>query len=122
MPHVYEWLLAASVAALLLFEWWTMRMIYFKRLTASQARREQELQTAARLLAQSKQQIKQLQQEVAVLRPLAVRAARHVTQPSPAGKALSQMLDSAPAPARPTLPPDGFADTLPSLQFTNESL
>jgi hypothetical protein len=74
------------------------------------------------LLAQSKQQIKQLQQEVAVLRPLAVRAARHVTQPSPASKALSQMLDSAPAPARPTLPPDGFADTLPSLQFTNESL
>jgi hypothetical protein len=122
MPHVDEWLLATSVAALLLFEWWTVRAIYFRRMSAALARRQQELQTAAKLLAQSKQQIKQLQQEVAILRPLAVRAARHVTQPSPASTALSRMLDSAAAPARPSLPPDGFADTLPSLQFTNESL
>ena len=117
MPHVVnEWLLAVSVAMLLLFEWWTVRAIYHKRLAASDTRRQHEQHAAAKLLGQSRQQIKQLQQEVAVLRPLAVRAARQTAKPAAqvaaANASLSRMLDRDP-PARHTLPADGFADTLP---------
>ena len=125
MPHINQWLLAASVATLLLVEWWMVRAIYHRRLAASLTRRQHEQQAAAKLLAQTRQQIKQLQQEVAVLRPLAVRAARQTAKPAAhiaaANAALSQRLDKA-ASARPALPVDGFADTLPSLQFTNQSL
>jgi hypothetical protein len=125
MPHINQWLLAASVATLLFVEWWLVRTIYHRRLAASLTRRQLEQQAAAKLLAQTRQQIKQLQQEVAVLRPLAVRAARHTARPgahiAAADATLSQRFDNA-ASARPALPVDGFADTLPSLQFTHQSL
>ena len=122
MSNINEWLLAAILGTLMLFEWWAMRSVYRRQLQASLARRQLEGQTAAKLLAQSRQQIKQLQQEVAVLRPLATRAARQVTRPAAniaaANEALSKKLDAAASP-RSTLPVDGFADTLPTLQFAN---
>ena len=122
MPHLHEWLLAAgALGVLMALEWWAVRHFYRRRLLTLQARRQVDMQTAARLLAQSKHQVAQLQQEVALLRPQVVRAAQKVAGPAArrtaANESLSKMLD-APQPPRPRPPADGFADTLPSLLFT----
>jgi hypothetical protein len=125
MPYLLEWLLGAGALALwMVLEWWAVSQFYRRRLLTLQARRRLDMQTAARLLAQSKQQVAQLQQEVALLRPQAVRAAQGVAGPvarrTAANESLSKMLE-APQPPRPRPTADAFADTLPSLQFTSET-
>ena len=121
MSHFIDWLVGAgALGILLVLEWWAVSRTYRQRLSTLQARRQLDLQTAARLLAQSKQQVTQLQQEVAILRPQVVRAAQKAVRPAgrsvAANESLSRMLDQ-PRPARVLPPVDGFADTLPSLQF-----
>lgn len=123
MPHLMEWLLGAGGAGVLMvLEWWAVRRSYRRRLLALQARRQLDLQMAARLLAHSKHQVTQLQKEVALLRPQAARAAQKAVGPAArsvaTNEALSRMLDET-KPARALPPADGFADTLPSLQFAN---
>ena len=123
MPHLIEWLIGAgALVVLMVFQWWAVRRSYRQRLTTLQARRQLDLQTAARLLAQSKHQVTQLQQEVALLRPQVARAQQKAVRPAgrsvAANESLSRMLDER-KPERVLPPVDGFADTLPSLQFAN---
>jgi cell division protein FtsB len=125
MSNFQEWLLAAAViGVLMVIQWWAVGRRYRQRLLTLQARRELDLQTAARLLAQSKQQVTQLRAEIALLRPEVVRtaqktaqkAARPDTRSAAAKESVSKMLDARPAPSV-----DAFADTLPSLQFATTS-
>ena len=128
MQHFNDGLFVAIVAIVgmgaILIQWWTMRTIHRKSQAESHTRRQLEQQTASKLLAQSRRQIEQLQQEMAVLRQQIKRTARPVAKPAAPTNTVSEsllgMLDAA-EPARRRLPVDGFADTLPSLQFGSAS-
>lgn len=124
MQSFQTWLAMAIVPTVALIQWWIMRTGERKRLAAARARHREAEQSAAKLLQQTRKQITQLQQELAATRlQQARRAVRPaaVTPPMPdARESLLAMLDKSP-PSRHALPVDGFADTLPSLQFPHAS-
>ncbi|WP_372529142.1 hypothetical protein [Piscinibacter sp.] len=124
MHLIQFWLVVAIVLPVALLQWWAMRRIHRKNLAAERARRLSAQQAATKLLHQTRQQIAQLQQELAAARLAAKRPPRPAlprpTRIPTARDSLMKILDEAPQPAR-GLPPDGFAETMPSLQFPHAS-
>jgi len=114
------WLMFATVLPIAVLQWWGMRSIERKRIANVRARHLKSLQSADKLLQQSRQQNAQLQQELAAAR----LAVKRLPRPEPsrrtphpeARETLMRILDEAP-PTRRALPVDGFAETMPSLQF-----
>ncbi|HEV7914029.1 MAG TPA: hypothetical protein VGP22_09695 [Albitalea sp.] len=125
MQIIQTWLPIAIIPTLAVLQWGVMRNVERKRLAAAKARHREAEQSAAKLLQQTRKQIAQLQQELATVKLQAKRTARPAPpppQPEPEVRdTLLAMLDDAP-PRRHALPVDGFADTLPSLQFPHASM
>lgn len=113
-------LVAALVPLVAALQWWLMRTLHLRRLAAVRARHQSLQQSAAKLLQQAREQTVQVQQELEAARQAArlratTQAPRAVVSVT-ARERLNKMLDEAPQTRR-ALPADGFADTLPSLQF-----
>jgi len=111
--------LAAAAVALVVAQWIFHRSLQRKALDALKSRHLQQQLNVKGKLDQAKRQIAQLQQELAAsrleLKQRRERAAPPPLPPVPSREELSRQLDEA--PSRPRLPIDGFADTLPSLQY-----
>lgn len=123
MTHPFApWFIAIALVGLVaLVQWRVMQSLHRKRLAAVRARHQSAQQSAATLLQQARQQTAQVQQELAAAREAAklgrtTARARAVADSAAARQRLNRMLDDAPLAGR-GLPLDGFADTLPSMQF-----
>ncbi len=120
----HHWFVFALVLPIALLQWWATREIHRKRLAALQARHVKAQQSADVLLQQSRQQNTQLQLELAAARLAVKRLPRgepSAPRPNPPSRdTLMRILDEAPA-ARHRPPPDGFAETMPSMQFPHGS-
>lgn len=116
------WFFALALVALVaVVQWRVMHRLQRKRLAALRARHQSVQQSAVRLLQQARQQTAQVQQELAAAREAAklgrtTAKARAAAGTAAARERLDRMLDDG-AAARPALPVDGFADTLPSPPF-----
>jgi F0F1-type ATP synthase membrane subunit b/b' len=116
------WIIAVALAGLVaVVQWRVMSKLHLKRLAAVRAKHQSAQQSVATLLQQARQQTAQVQQELAAAREAAklgqtTARARAAADKSAARQRLNRMLDDG-AEARPALPKDGFADTLPSMQF-----
>ena len=118
--YVFDlWLVVAIVPTVGLVQWWATRRIHRKHLAVARARYLSAQHGAAKMLQQSRQQITQLQQELAAAR-LSARRVPRATPPSPARVSVPATRDDASRRA-PALPVDGFAETMPSLQFSHTS-
>lgn len=121
------WPLAGLVAlagcAVVGLQWWWMHRLYDRRLARQHQRHVQQQQTVARQLEQAKRQIEQLQHDLAAARLQLKRlsggaaSTASATQQLRAREALLRALDDATQTSAERLPPDGFADTLPSPQY-----
>ena len=124
--HTHTLLFSLGFTVLVtLLQWWATRLFHRKRLARTHARYVKAQQSADKLLQQSRHQNLQLQQELAAAR-LAVKRTQREQAParSPsldARNALMKILDEAPA-AKRALPIDGFAETMPSLQFPSSAM
>jgi hypothetical protein len=115
----------AALAAVVLVggQWGLQRSLQRRALDALKSRHAQQQLNLTRKLDQAKRQIPQLQQELAAVRlELKQRRERSAPPPEPAPpvptrESLIRELDAV--PPRPKLPVDGFADTLPSLQYAH---
>jgi hypothetical protein len=122
MQLIDSWpILAATVPPIVMLQWWVTRRIHHKELTATRAKHLAAKQSAATLLQQAREQSIQAQKELSAARQAASKAGR---APEPARvasasarAALIKTLDKESERKR-ALPRDGFADTLPSRQFT----
>src|SRR4051794_16050548 len=113
------WYTLGTLAPAALLQWWATRAIHRKRVAAVQAKHLKSQQAADKMLQQSRRQNAQLAQELAAARLSMKRPQRVESVPSTradARDALMKILDEAP-PSRRILPVDGFAETMPSLQF-----
>ena len=115
-------LLIAVAAALALAlaggQWFFHRSLQRKALDGLKSRHLQQHLAVTKKLDQAKRQIAQLQQELAASRlELKQRLERAGPPPVPTREELNRELDGA--ASRPRRPIDGFADTLPSLQFAH---
>jgi hypothetical protein len=115
------WLVGTTlVLGVFVLQWWILRKLHLKQLAAVRARHQSAQQSAATLLQQARLQTAQVQQALVAAREAAKRRQRPATARSPvtatARERLNKMLDDA-AQTQPALPVDGFADTMPSLQF-----
>jgi hypothetical protein len=116
------WFIAiALVAVVALAQWRVMSRLHLRHLAAVRAKHQSAQQSTATLLQQARQQTAQVQQELAAAREAAklgqtTARARAASGSVVARQRLNKMLDDAPLSAR-ALPADGFADTLPSMQF-----
>ena len=111
-------LAAFGAVALVAIQWAFHRSLQRKAMAALKSRHLQQHLNLNRKLEQAKRQIGKLQQELAATRlELKQRRDRASSQAAAATAkdTLSRQLDAA--PAKPRLPVDGFADTLPSQQF-----
>jgi len=117
--YVFDLWLVAIVPTVAWVQWWATRRAHRKQLAVARARHLSAQQAAAKMLQQSRQQITQLQRELAAAR-LAARRVPRAKSPSPARDAMAGILDDA-SRRTPALPVDGFADTLPSQQFSHSS-
>ena len=102
--------------------WAWMHARYKKRLAVQKARHVQFQQASSRLMLEAKRQVAQLNKDLAAAR-LAVKLAvqeRAAPARMPATvKQTTKRIDVA--TTRMQLPVDGFADTLPSLQFSSDT-
>jgi len=115
------WFVVAALMVLVaVLQWWVMRSIHRRRLAEVRARHQNAQQAAATLLQQARQQTAQVQLELAAAREAIKRRANaapaRATASAMARERLNKLLDEAPE-AQDALPPNGFADTLPSMQF-----
>ena len=121
---IVVWLAPVALVVVTLGQWIMLRSRYLDGLNKQRARHTQQLQTAGQHIEQAKKQIAQLQRDLSTTK---AQLARQLTR-----AALSQAAATPPAPApaaaakpvaevRPALPVDGFADTLPSLQFPHDA-
>ena len=117
--------LAALVcSAAVIFQWAVLQTRYRNALAKQRARHLQQQQTTSQHLEQARRQIGQLQHDLAAAM---LQAKRHTTSEavpaqsrSRAKEALDRALEDAAATWR-RLPPDGFADTLPSPQYPHDA-
>ena len=115
---------ALVCSAAVILQWAVLRTRYRNALVKQRARYLQQQQTASQHLEQARRQIGQLQHDLAAAK---LQAKRHTTSDaasaqsrSRAKEALQRALEEASASWR-RLPPDGFADTLPSPQFPHDA-
>ncbi|WP_280152694.1 hypothetical protein [Piscinibacter sp. XHJ-5] len=113
-------LLAGTATVSAGLQWAISSRLHRKRLERACARHAEAQETSIRFMQQAKKQIAQLQQELATARQQTTRLTR-AQEREAARDVLRQSMDESP-PARPLRPVDGFADTLPSLQFPADSL
>ncbi len=121
------WIAGPTFGTAVVAQWILLRLKYRSELAKQHARHVHHHQIMSRHMEQWKRQIGQLQHDLSAAR-LQVKqlSAGRVVRPqgeSWMAEALNQMLDNA-APSRPSLPPDGFAETQPSphLQQCNDLL
>jgi hypothetical protein len=118
-----EWaaLMGLACLALICLQWWWHRRAHDRGMTRQHQRHALQLQNVTRNLEQAKRQIEQLQHDLAGARLQLKRLSSHAEaarQQATAREVLRRRLDeAAEATAARRLPPDGFADTLPSPQY-----
>jgi len=101
--------------------WAWMHARYKKRLAVQKARHVQFQQASSRFMLEAKRQVAQLNKDLAAARlavKLAVQA-RAAPARVPAAVQTTRRVDMP--TTRTQLPVDGFADTLPSLQFSSDT-
>jgi hypothetical protein len=99
--------------------WAWMHARYKKRLTVQKARHVQSQQTSSRLMLEAKRQVAQLNKDLAAARLAVKLAVQARAAPARVPAAVTQTSRRVDMPTtRTELPVDGFADTLPSLQFS----
>ncbi|HET7791748.1 MAG TPA: hypothetical protein VFL64_00065 [Rhizobacter sp.] len=110
-------LAALGTSAALVAQWVVLRARYLKGLTQQRTRHQQLQQATQQQLGLAKQQISRLQNDLNITRMQVKRQASR----EPARAVVQQMLVEEPAtmPMRP--PANGFADTLPQLQFPHDA-
>ena len=113
-------LVALACTAAIALQWSVLRSRYRSELTVQRARHQLQEQTTSQYLEQARKQIGQLQHDLSAAK---LQARRHTTDDaalrqsrSRAKEALERTLDDGDA-SRRRLPPDGFADTMPSQEF-----
>src|SRR5882762_8765409 len=102
--------------------WAWMHARYKKRLASEKARYVQFQQASSRFMLEAKRQVAQLNTDLAAARLAVKRAVQERAAPArtPATvKQTTKRIDVA--TTRTQLPVDGFADTLPSLQFSADT-
>ena len=109
------------IAAALATQALVMRAIHRRTLARQHTRHQQHQQTLTGQFDQTRKQIAQLQSELATarreLRQLTKKSPAAPAQPTAARQSLEREIDAASAARRPS-PPDGFAETQPSLEVT----
>ncbi|HUG23716.1 hypothetical protein [Piscinibacter sp.] len=118
MNSVTMWL-AGALPVGLAAEWWLMRAHHRRRVAAMQASQARAQQAAEALSQQARRQISQLQQELAALRLQLKQASRKAPVQSTTFQ--REQTPRNEVAARPVLPVDGFADTLPFAQTSTPS-
>ncbi|HET7793707.1 MAG TPA: hypothetical protein VFL64_10020 [Rhizobacter sp.] len=117
------WLAPVLLVVVTLGQWIFLRSRYLDGLAKQRARHAQQLQLAGQHIEQAKRQIAQLQRDLSATKS---QLARHLTRETMAAgrrappAAVSQTPREEAAPTRPGQPFDGFADTLPSLQYPHD--
>ena len=118
------WPYAVTHGLAMAFVWAVLRVHHRNRLDAVKARHNRSQQAASNLIHEAKRQLAQLNKDLAAARlatKLATQtraAAPRVPMPMPVPATAKRPEAAAPPPQ---LPVDGFADTLPSLQFSPET-
>lgn len=119
------WLAGATLLLVTLGQWIVLRSRYLDGLSQQRTRHAQQLQTAGQHIEQAKRQIAQLQLDLGNTRSQLARiAARHASvaaavQARPAHDAQTARREAGVAAKRGE-PFDGFADTLPALQYPHD--
>lgn len=117
------WITGAALVLVLFAQWVLLRSRYLDGLNEQRARHAQQLHTAGQYIEQAKRQIAQLQMDLGTTRSqLARLTARHgaALQAARQATAAPAREDTRPAPRRGE-PFDGFADTLPALQYPHDA-
>jgi acetate kinase len=118
-------IVAGALAATAGLQWIITSRMHRRRLEQANARHAEAQQASSRFMQQAKKQIAQLQQELAASRLEVARLTRQQDragqQQAAARQVLRESLASLAADG-PAPPADGFADTLPSLQFPPDSV
>ena len=121
---------AVTVVAASSATWALVRRHYTKKLSAMSARHTQSQQTSTRLIQEAKRQIGQLHKDLASARAEAQHwrdqrpvAAQPAAVPTGASDAVRQSLAATLAEGESAhrAPRDGFADTLPILDFPSDT-
>jgi heme exporter protein D len=115
-------LAAALSVAVIAAQWIFLRSRYLKGITEQRARHQQAQQTTHQQLDQAKRQIGHLQHELSLSKQQIARLAAKLPSPArPRAMAAPQRSRDEGAQERHSLPPDGFADTLPTPQFPRDA-
>ncbi|MGY4827574.1 hypothetical protein ACVNIS_03245 [Sphaerotilaceae bacterium SBD11-9] len=109
------WIAALGTSAALLAQWAMLRSRYLKGLTQQRTRHQQMQQATQQQLGLAKQQIGRLQNDLNITRMQVKRQASR----EPA-RVVQQMLEEEPTAMPVRQPANGFADTLPQLQFPQD--
>lgn len=123
MPvNTFLWLAAVLGGTVIVLQWFFLRARYLNGITQQRNRHQQAQQLIHQQLDQAKRQIGHLQHELSLSKQQLARLASKV--PSPArprpAAAPQRQRDEAPNTRR-SLPPDGFADTLPTPDFPRDA-
>jgi hypothetical protein len=112
--HFTLWLAALVPCVALAVQWFVLRSRYLAAITLQRTRHQHQQQVTQQQLELAKQQIARLQNDLSIARMQVKRQVAREQAVVP-----QRALNEAPA-ARHALPPDGFADTLPALQFPHD--
>jgi heme exporter protein D len=112
--HFILGLAALGACAALAFQWVLLRSNYLKAIAQQRARHQHQQQATQTQLELAKQQIGRLQHDLSVAR---MHVKRQVAR-EPSMAPLRE--EPRAAPPRHAVPPDGFAETLPALQFPHD--
>lgn len=119
--HTLLWLAGAMLLLVTFGQWVLLRSRYLDGLNKQRTRHAQQLQTASQHIEQAKRQIAQLQLDLGNTRSQLARiAARQAAAARPAIDAQAGRREAG-VTARRGEPFDGFADTLPALQYPHDS-
>lgn len=115
------WTAGAMLMLITLGQWIVLRSRYLDGLNKQRTRHALQLQTAGQHIDQAKRQIAQLQLDLTGARSQLARIAARQAQvtTSPASDAQAARRETG-ASARRGEPFDGFADTLPALQYPHD--
>jgi len=114
----------AIVVPVAVLQWWAMNRFHRRALVLAERRYVKAQQSTARMLQQSREQVAQLQKALAAEQLKSGRTSRAQPRPTTSASAPRVTVTKGPAEApsaRKETPANGFADTLPALQFPQES-